>query len=313
MDPRMAGAGGPNFSQQMGGMNFNQQRQLSLLQQQQQQQQMRNVNGNMGMGVGVSAPGMMGSQQHATMYGMNPRMMGQVGGSSSSSSQQQQQPQPQPHGGAGAGGGSPMAPPLNDTFPTLRSNSTIPGIARSTRSPSDGVHSPMTPRAPSRLSHHQQQASNEYQQQVMLQQQQQQQQHAQSPFNQNPNWAQQGGQAQMGGVGSMQVNGYPSIGGASMGSPNGVVGMGGGGFFAGAPSPSNQSWQHGGGGMVGMGMGGYPSYGGQSAMGGQRLADPTRSAGQMGGTPGPTQNMSPIGDGTGNGEYDIFNAYTNGQ
>ncbi|KIM60773.1 hypothetical protein SCLCIDRAFT_928221 [Scleroderma citrinum Foug A] len=315
MDPRMAaGAGGggpnPNFSQQMAGnmgaMNFNQQRQLSLMQQQ-QQQQMRNVNGNMGMGVGVSAPGMMGSQQHS-VYGMNPRMMGQAGGSSSSS---QQQPQPQPHGGAGAGGGSPMAPPLNDTFPTLRSNSTIPGIARSTRSPSDGVHSPMTPRAPSRLSH-QQQASNEYQQQVMLQQQQQQQQHAQSTFNQNPNWA-QGGQAQMGGVGGMQVNGYPSIGGASMSSPNGVGGMGGGGgFFAGAPSPSNQSWQHGGGGMVG--LGGY-QYG-QSAMGGQRLADPTRSTGQMGGTPRPasaTQNMSPIGDGTGNGEYDIFNAYTNGQ
>ncbi|KAG2354195.1 hypothetical protein BDR07DRAFT_629034 [Suillus spraguei] len=42
--------------------------------------------------------------------------------------------------------------PTNDTFPTLRSNSTIPGIARSGRSPSESVHSPMTPRAQSRLS-----------------------------------------------------------------------------------------------------------------------------------------------------------------
>lgn len=119
----------------------------------------------------------------------------------------------------------------------------------------------------------------------------------------------------MGGVG-MQVNGYPSMGGASMSSPNGVGGMGGGGgFFGGAPSPSNQNWQHGGGGM--MGMGGTYQYGhGQLAMGGQRFADPSRSTGQMGGTPAPPsamQNMSPIGDGTGSGEYDLFNAYTNGQ
>ncbi|KAI6151684.1 hypothetical protein BKA82DRAFT_27385 [Pisolithus tinctorius] len=312
IDPRMAGVvGGSNFSHQMpgnmGNVNINQQRQLMLMQQQQQQQQqMRNMNGNLNMSSGgVSAASMMGSQQYGT-YGMNPRMMGQLGVSS-----QQQQPQPpQPPGATGAGGGSPMGP-TNDTFPALRSNSTIPGIARSTRSPSDGVHSPMTPRAPSRLSH--QQTSNDYH--TMLQQQQ----HAQSAFNQGVAWS-QGAQTQMGMAAVGQVNGYAM--GGSMNSPNGI----GGGFFGGSPSPSSQSWQHGGG-MAG--IGGYGYGHGQSTMGGggQRPPDPTRSQIGRGGTPVPqsggggsapptsaTQNMSPIGpDFTGSGEYDIFNPYVNGQ
>lgn len=300
MDPRMASTvGGSNFSQQMpgnmGNVSMNQQRQLMLMQQQ-QQQQMRNMNGNLNISGGVSAAGMMSSQQHGT-YGMNARMMGQLAASS-----QQQQPQPpQPPGTAG--GGSPMVP-TNDTFPALRSNSTIPGIARSTRSPSDGVHSPMTPRAPSRLSH--QQTPNDYQ--AMLQQQQ----HAQSAFNQGAAWP-QGAQTQMG-----QVNGYAMSG--SMNSPNGI----GGSFFGGSPSPSNQSWQHGGGGGM-PGVGGYGYGHGQSTMGGgQRPPDQVRSR-MGGGTPTPqassgtappstTQNMSPIGpDVTGNGDYDVFNPYVNGQ
>ncbi|KAI6128380.1 hypothetical protein EDD16DRAFT_126793 [Pisolithus croceorrhizus] len=303
IDPRMAGvAGGSNFSQQMpgnmGNVNMNQQRQLMLMQQQQQQQQqqqMRNMNGNLNTSGGVSAAGMMNSQQHGT-YGMNPRMMGQLGASS-----QQQQPQsPQPPGAAG--GGSPMVP-TNDTFPALRSNSTIPGIARSTRSPSDGVHSPMTPRAPSRLSH--QQTPNEYQ--AMLQQQQ----HAQAAFNQGAAWP-QGAQTPMG-----QVNGYAM--GGSMNAPNGI----GGAFFSGSPSPSNQGWQQGGGGMAGVGGYGY-GYGQSTMGGGQRPPDQVRPR-MGGGTPTPqasggsapssaTQNMSPIGpDVTGNVDYDIFNPYVNGQ
>ncbi|KAG6332588.1 hypothetical protein ID866_6501 [Astraeus odoratus] len=269
MDPRLAA----NFAQQMAG-NMNQQRQLMLMQQ--QQQQMRNANGNFGMAVGTSAPSMMNVQMYQ-------RMMSQPGGSSQPQQQQQQQ---QP----GAGGGSPMVPPPNDTFPALRSNAAIPGIARSTRSPSDGVHSPMTPRAPSRLSQ-QQQPPNDYQQ-AMLQQQ-----HAQSPFGQNPNWP-QGNQmgAAMGAMGSSgQVNGYPMNG--AMNSPNGVGGMGGA-FFSGAQSPSNQNWQHAGGAMMGVG---YPY--------GQR--PPTSLGGSA--PPSATQNMSPIGDGTVNGEYDIFNSYADGQ
>ncbi|KAI6046505.1 hypothetical protein EDC04DRAFT_1478573 [Pisolithus marmoratus] len=308
MDPRMAvAAGGSNFSQQMPGnmsnVNINQQRQLMLMQQQQhQQQQMRNMNGNLNMGGGVGAAGMMGSQQHGT-FGMNPRMMGQLGGSS-----QQQQPQP-PQAPGATGGGSSMVP-TNDTFPALRSNSAIPGIARSTRSPSDGVHSPMTPRAPSRLSH--QQTPNDYQ--AILQQQ-----HAQSAFNQGGAWS-QGAQTPMGGgMGGLgQVNGYAM--GGSMNSPNGI----GGAFFGGSPSPSNQTWHGGGGGMAG--VAGYGYGHGQSTMGGgQRPPDQTRPQMGGGGTPVPqagggsappsaTQNMSPIGpDMTGNGDYDIFNPYVNGQ
>lgn len=45
-------------------------------------------------------------------------------------------------------GSPPMSSPFSNdanSFPVLRSNSAIPGIARSTRSPSDGATSPMSP------------------------------------------------------------------------------------------------------------------------------------------------------------------------
>ena len=271
MDPRMAGS---NFSSQMQGgmpnnMNVNQQRHLMFM-----QQQMRNTNGNMN-----AVPNMMNSQQHA--YVMAQRMA-QAGPS-------------QPGSGVG---GSPMSAPAGDQFPALRSNSTIPGIARSARSPSDGVHSPMTPRAPSRLSQQPQLQQNDYSQAMM--------QHshaamAQNPgsFNpqvQNPNWPQSGQQPmqqqmqqQMGMIAG-QMNGY------SMNSPNNA---GVGGYFGSTPSPSSLNWhQH----QQGM-TGSYP-YG--QSMGQHAPSDQSRLS-HMTGMSMP-QNMSPMADVSGApGEYDIFN------
>lgn len=293
MDPRLAATVGSNYNQQLAGntgnMSLNQQRQMMIMQHQ-QFQQMRNAgtvtNGNIPMG--TAAPGMLNSQQQA-VYAMNQRM-GQAGTS--------QLP------GTG-GGSSPMVPPPNDTFPALISNPTIPGIARSTRSPSEGMHSPITPQAASRLS--QQQAQNDYQQ-AMLQQQQQ---HGQPSFNW-PSQAQMGAMGAMGGGGG-QMNGY-TMGG--MGSSNGA-GMGGA-YFGNVPSPSGQNWSHSG--MTGGGS--YP-YGHGQTMGGQRMPDQARTpTGQltMGHIPQGSpmvppsiQNMGSIGDGIGNGEYDIFNGYPNGQ
>ena len=267
MDPRMASS---NFSSQIQGgmpnnMNVNQQRQLMLM-----QQQMRHTNGNMN-----AVPNMMNSQQHA--YAMAQRMA-QAGSS-------------QPGSGVG---GSPMSASAGDQFPALRSNSTIPGIARSARSPSDGVHSPMTPRAPSRLSQQPQLQQNDYSQAMM--------QHSHVAMTQNPgtfnpqvqssNWPQSGQQPmqqQMGMVAG-QMNGY------SMNSPN-SAGVGGG--FFGSPSPSNPHWQQHQQGMTGS----YP-YG--QSMGHHMPSDQNRLS-HMTGMPIP-QNMSSMGDGSGPpGEYDIFN------
>lgn len=269
MDPRIAGT---NFSSQMQGgmpnnMNVNQQRQLMLMQQ--QQQQMRNTNGNVN-----AVPNMMNSQQHA--YAMAQRMA-QAGPS-------------QPGGGVS---GSPMSAPAGDQFPALRSNSTIPGIARSARSPSDGVHSPMTPRAPSRLSQQPQLQQNDYSQALM------QHSHAAmaqnpatfSPQVQNPNWPQSGQQPMQQQIGMVtgQMNGYP------MNSPNNA-GVGGG-FFGSAPS--NPNWQQSQQGMTGS----YPY--GQSM--GQHMPSDQGRLSHMTGMFIP-QNMGHMADGSGApGEYDIFN------
>ncbi|KAG9317088.1 hypothetical protein JVU11DRAFT_1275 [Chiua virens] len=267
MDPRMASS---NFSSQMpGGMpnNMNmsqQQRQIMIM-----QQQMRNANGNMN-----AVPSMMNPQQYAMA-----QRMAQAGSS-------------QPGTGAG---GSPMSAPAGDQFPALRSNSTIPGIARSARSPSDGLHSPMTPRAPSRLSQQPQLAQNDYSQGMM------QQSHVsmvQNPGTYNPqiqnhNWPQSGQQPlqqQMGMV-TGQMNGYP------MASPN-SAGMGGG-FFGATPTPSNSNWQQ----PQGM-TGSYPY--------GQSMAHPQSDQGRLSHMAGTSmsipQNMNPMADVSGApGEYDIFN------
>ena len=267
MDPRMAAA---NLSSQMqagmpNNMNMNQQRQLMLM-----QHQMRNGNGNMN-----AVPNMMHSQHHA--YAMAQRMA-QAGPS-------------QPGNGVG---GSPLSAPAGDQFPALRSNSAIPGIARSARSPSDSIHSPMTPRAPSRLSQQPQLPQSDYSHAMM------QHSHAMgqnlgtfNPQVQNTNWPQSGQQPMQQQMGMVpgQMNGY------AMASPNNA-GVGGG-FFASTPSPTNPNWQQHQQAMTGN----YP-YG--QAMSQHTPSDQARLS-HMAGMSIP-QNMNPMGDGSGApGEYDIFN------
>ncbi|KAL9712393.1 hypothetical protein Ac2012v2_003630 [Leucoagaricus gongylophorus] len=151
MDPRMIVAARAGM-----GMDMSQQRQLMLLQQQQ-----RAMTGTGGGPGGLSGPepghgglggltsqqmamqqerllrqqqaGNMVSPSHGSPVGGGPGGMGGMGGMGM--------------GGTGGMGRDMFVPPS-----TLRSNAgTIPGIARSTRSPSDGgATSPVTPRVPSR-------------------------------------------------------------------------------------------------------------------------------------------------------------------
>ena len=263
MDPRMANA---NFSSQMPGgmpnnMNVNQQRQMMLM-----QQQMRNTNGNMS-----GVPNMMNSQHHA--YAMAQRMA-QAGPS-------------QPSNGVG---GSPLSAPAGDQFPALRSNSTIPGIARSARSPSDSLHSPMTPRAPSRLSQQPQLPQNDYSHAMM------QHSHAMTqnmgtfnPQVQSTNWPQNGQQPMQQQMGMMpgQMNGY------AMNTPHSA---GVGGFFASTPSPTNPNWQS------------HPQAMSGSYPYGQTMSQHTPpDQGRLSHMTMSLQNMGAMGDGTAPGEYDLFN------
>jgi hypothetical protein len=258
VDPRIAAS---NFTQQMPGnmsaMNLNQQRQLMLM-----QQQMRNSSGNMNMN--MNAQNLMNPQQAFAM--------------------QQQQQRGMPQGGPSQGG-SPMSAPANDTFPALRSNSTIPGIARSGRSPSESAHSPMTPRAPSRLSSQPPMQPEDYQRSMTQQaqpsmmgtQQNPGSFHPQMQYHQWPNGQQQQQQQQqqqlsLGG----QMNGFgmnPQGGAGAVNSP-----------YGGSISPSGgPSWQQ-------------QSMNGYYPQSNQRPPNVTMQ-----------QNISPIGDTSATGEYDIFN------
>ncbi|EIW82164.1 hypothetical protein CONPUDRAFT_81706 [Coniophora puteana RWD-64-598 SS2] len=128
MDPRI----GANYQQGSGNrpMDNSYQRQLLLMQQ------------------------MRGGNASAAMQNMNPQQLlafqrwQQQGGSISGMNQMPQGGNSVPSGGQGMN----MSPTSENHFPALRSNAGIPGIARTMRSPSDSVHSPMTPRTPSRLS-----------------------------------------------------------------------------------------------------------------------------------------------------------------
>lgn len=155
---------------------------------------------------------------------------------------QQQQINNSPHVG------SPLTLPGggNDNFPALRSNSTIPGIARSTRSPSDGAPSPMTPRITQRGVS----VGQEDFQRMMMQQQQQQQQNQQRGMQQgfNPQQMQQQQpthwQQQMGGHNQGFGMSRPPSAGFGVPSPPGGGGnwqQGGGGSYPFAPSPGSHS------------------------------------------------------------------------
>jgi hypothetical protein len=218
----------------------------------------------------------------------------------------------------------------NDSFPILRSNSTIPGIARSTRSPSDGASSPMTPRGLTRTTSMQQ---DDYQRLIQAQQQQQQQQQqqanrgltVQSPtFNPqlqqaSSNWQQQQQPQQQQSnphQQMMQMNhGQNSYGM----SPSGNAAHPSGLAFTGVPSPTNsQSWSQ---------VPNYPFSPSPSSGSGHLLHQPDRVATprHLSATPAPQQqqqqqqpqpqqqlqmqlqNSSPTLDQSLTGDFDIFN------
>ncbi|KAJ7283345.1 hypothetical protein C8J57DRAFT_1675892 [Mycena rebaudengoi] len=220
--PLPGGGGGMNMG--MNGMNISpQQRQLLLMQQQQ-----RGGGGGGGGGMGNPNPGM----------GMSPQQM---------AFQQQQQErmrmEQQRMAGAPLHTGSPM---MGNEFPALRSNASIPGIARIARSPSDGSQGSMTPRiAPARGGS---MGAEDYQR-VMMQQRSM---GGQNPgFNpqqfqqlqqQQPGWQQNQMQQQQ----AMQMHGG---GGGGSGGGYGMGGRPGSGYGGGAPSPPgsgqgmpNQNW-----------------------------------------------------------------------
>ena len=276
MDPRMA----------MGNMTVQQQQRQLLLMQQQQ----RAANGMGGGGGQFNVPPgpMMNHQQQQQLafQRQQQQQQGQGQGPMSSSSP--------PHPG------SPMVPsdfsgPSGSGGPSMRSSSTIPGIARRTRSPSDGAPSPLMPRGmPTRASS----IGQEEYQRMMLQQQHGQAVRtmaSQSPaFNQHQqmmagggggssNWSQQGG-SNYGMSSSENLSGFGG-------------GGGGGGGRPGIPSPTNnggQSWNT-------VTQGGYPFAPSPSA------GDHVRN---MSATPAPqqqNQHDSPSADQIIPSEFDLFN------
>jgi len=191
------------------GMNMNnltphQKQQLLAM----QQQRLNGAGMDQGMG-GMSPQQLMYQQQEQERM----RQAQQQQQRMMAAQQQQQQ------AGSPTHMGSPMVP--NDNFPALRSNSTIPGIARIGRSPSDGSQGSMTPRMPSRGPS----MGQEDYQRAMLQRQQQQMQAA--------SWQQQQHQQQQ-----MQMQAAASSYGMQQrpGSATHAPSP-----YGGAPSPPNSS------------------------------------------------------------------------
>jgi hypothetical protein len=277
MDPRMA----------MGNMS-SQQQQRQLLLMQQQQRAANGMGGGGGAGQFNMPPG-----------SMNPMMMNQQQQQQLAfQRQQQQQGQGQGQGPMNSASpthpGSPMVPDFSGPSggPPMRSSSAIPGIARRTRSPSDGAPSPLMPRGmPTRVGS----LGQEEYQRMMLQQQHGQAVRAmssQSPtFNQHQqmmagaggggsssNWSQQGGSSNYG-----------------MSPADNTSGFGTGG---GIPSPTNngQSWNT-------ATQGGYP-------FAPSPASDHVRN---MSATPAPQQQNqgltrdSPSADQNLTSEFDLFN------
>lgn len=229
------------------------------------------------------ANGMGGGQFNVPPGSMNPMMMNaQQQQQLAFQRQQQQQGQGAMNSSSPTHPGSPMGQSdfsgSSGGGPPMRSSSAIPGIARRTRSPSDGVPSPMMPRGmPTRV------GAEEYQR-IMLQQQHGQAVRAmssQSPaFNQHQqmmagggggssNWSQQGGGSNYG-----------------MSSSDNASGFGGGGDV-GVPPNNGQSWNT-------ATQGGYPFAPSPSA------SEHVRATAQNQGT----THDSPSTD---QNEFDLFN------
>lgn len=248
VDPR-ATMGGLTPQQQahLAGINP-QQRQLLLIQQQQQQQMMRSGNGAL-----VNPQMLQQQRMPSTSSFQNPSMMGNM---------------------------------MENSIPALRSNPGVPGIARSARTPSDHVSSPMTPRLSGQIPDEMQRAMMQQRGSVPPPQDSALPQMTQSGMQNNP-WS-QSSPPSLAGLGNYGVNTMPPNP-ASFGALPGA-------------STASQTWsQNGGTGSQFPFNLGSPSVGPQSSDGlpGSRHASAT---------PAPSMGQnSPVMDQTGLSEMDIFN------
>lgn len=187
-------------------------------------------------------------------------------------------------GGMGMGM-SPMDP---NAIPALRSNPAMPGIARSTRTPSDHAPSPMTPQLG--------QGAQDYQRAMLAQQQQQQHQvqrgmsmssHPMANSNlsggmtNNPNWQ------QMGSPLNPQIPSNQDHSSTYGMSPTGSAGQGsfGGGMNGINPAMINQNWN-------GMNGGGQFSLGMDSPAGSQASVTSNPQQQMAAGSPSVQNGMS---------------------
>ncbi len=246
-------------------------RQLFLMQQQrhqQQQQMMRSGN--------PSTASMMNAQ----MFAAQQQRMAQQAGSSSHI-------------------GSPMLGGPNDgSFPALRSNPGVPGIARSTRTPSDHGASPMTPQLSQRGS-----VQMEDYQRAMMQQGQR----GMTPNTPNPSSGQMG----VGNINSAWPQGqsgtpHISHGQGSYGmSPPGSAGYGN--MSGGVHSPAGNQWVHTGGqfpyAAASPAGSQHPSDGGAGPNSRQTSATPASNPHQQ----QMLQNSPSMGDQAGLSDLEFFN------
>lgn len=277
----MSGAGlHPQQQQFLASLNP-QHKQLYLMQ---QQQHMRNS--------GMSNPGMM-----------NPQMM------AAQERMQQQQRITQASLNANAGMQMSGAMDASGHIPTLRSNPSMSGITRHTRTPSDSAASPSAGMS-QRISGH---TSDDLQRAMMLQQAQQRGMTPQQMMQQN--------------AGPMQVNFAQNVqqqmssmgqgaGSYGMSPPNSAgpgAGFGGGmqGGMGGTPQPGTggqNQWQQQN--AIGLGTGQFP-FVAPSPAASQHHSDPSMTPRQMSATPAPGQAMaqnSPQVDQGGLADFgDIFN------
>jgi len=268
IDPRLFNSLTPQQQANLSAMNP-QQRQLVLLQQQQ-----------LIRGGQQSNPGMMNSGM------MNPQML-----AAAQERLQHQARMSQASSPTGAGGNA-MDPAA---VSTLRSNPGMPGIARSTRTPSDHMSSPMTPQSAQRQSS---QSAEEYQR-AMIQHTQR----GMTPQTQSPGISQLSGAVPNGNWQQGQPNaaqmghGQASYGMASPGSAGGALNH----MPNNAPSPvGNQGWSQNGGGVSQ-----YPF----NASSPVSLGQDGSSSRQTSMTPAPHQmsQNSPVTDQNSLGDFDLFN------
>ncbi|KDQ64148.1 hypothetical protein JAAARDRAFT_27768 [Jaapia argillacea MUCL 33604] len=227
---------------------------------------------------------------------INPAMMNAQMYDATQAAMRQGQASSPPHS---ADGRSPMlGAGESQSFPALRSNpSTMPGIARSNRSPSDNAQSPMTPRVPMRVPsaqqmHAQQSQSQDEYHRALLEGQQQA--AARSGYI-NPQQLGQAGWPQQMAMAINQSHGQGQVqshqGSYGM-SPPGSAGPGG-------PSPTginpSQTWSQ--------NANHYPYAGSPSASAQQgRAPTPVRGASST-----PVPHGSPSGEQSGQESFDLFN------